>query len=279
MMSAFFWVVGIACVSSVTAYGQCSPGWQKLGGRCFFFGSELINSFHQGESRCKAKVATAHLASIRSTAEHYYVLGMMGRAKEAYIGGRDVNHEGHWTWSDGSAFNYKNWGPNEPNNQDGNEHCMMMWAYTGKWNDVQCRWPGNYICSYDIQCSPGWQKLGNRCFYFGSDRVNGHKQGEMKCRLKVQTAHLASIHSKEEHDLVAGMMGSAKEAYIGGIDVKHEGHWTWSDGSAFNYKNWGPNEPNNHNGDEDCMMMWAYTGKWNDVQCRWPGNYVCSYDI
>ena len=85
---------------------------------------------------------------------------------------------------------------------------------------------------------------------------------------------------ESQYLFISGMMGqTSKEAYIGGRDVNHEGHWTWSDGSAFNYQNWGPNEPNNHNGDEDCMMMWLYSGKWNDVTCGWPGNYICSYDL
>ena len=44
---------------------------------------------------------------------------LAGKHTNAWLGGNDVSKEGVWTWSDGSKFEFKNWGKGEPNNYGG----------------------------------------------------------------------------------------------------------------------------------------------------------------
>ena len=84
--------------------------------------------------------------------------------------------------------------------------------------------------------------------------------------------NLASIHSSEENQFVLSM-GKAIDIkanfWIGGSDIKNEGEWVWTDGSAFDYKFWGGNNPSNSGGNEDCISFWLIDKdqKWNDFRC------------
>merc|ERR1719193_766505 len=92
-------------------------------------------------------------------------------------------------------------------------------------------------------CSKGWQKFGNRCFHFGGGEIiTKWNDGEAKCEDLHPTAHLASIHSKQEQEFIAGKIKIA--SYFGASDLAKEGEWTWSDGSVWDYANWMRSEPN-----------------------------------
>ena len=56
------------------------------------------------------------------------------------------------------------------------------------------------------------------------------------------------------------------------------GGWSWDDGSKWSYTNWGPNEPNNLNDGEDCIITNWFDrngGPWNDASCNHVANTLC----
>ena len=79
-----------------------------------------------------------------------------------YIDGTDAASEGTFksTKVGGATLSYTNWAGNEPNNWDGVEHCVNMYAEdNGLWNDLKCDLllpavceieKGAYICMHDI---------------------------------------------------------------------------------------------------------------------------------
>ena len=71
----------------------------------------------------------------------------------AFIGGSDKDHEGSWTWIDGSPFEFTNWGEDEPSG-DNTENCLeIVGAKNGVWNDVPCDASHSEkaaICSFDL---------------------------------------------------------------------------------------------------------------------------------
>ena len=89
--------------------------------------------------------------------------------------------------------------------------------------------------------------------------------------------HLASVHSEEEHNFIFNRGNGKENLWLGGHDTHKEGHYVWSDGTAFSYQNWGNGEPNNGQGQwqEDCISI-NYNGrKWNDIPCSEKNKFVC----
>ncbi|PWA23251.1 hypothetical protein CCH79_00018979 [Gambusia affinis] len=61
---------------------------------------------------------------------------------------QDPNHEGRWMWSDGTGLCTRVWSLNQPKNDGGNEHCMVV-NLDGKEHvsDVECHQKLPYICA------------------------------------------------------------------------------------------------------------------------------------
>jgi len=69
--------------------------------------------------------------------------------------------------------------------------------------------------------------------------------------------------------------------WLGGSDAVTEGSWLWPDGTLFYqngpvgglYTNWGPAEPNNARGGENCLAV-RINFNWTDIQCP-DAHYFC----
>jgi hypothetical protein len=70
--------------------------------------------------------------------------------------------------------------------------------------------------------------------------------------------------------------------WLGGSDELTEGSWLWPDGTLFYqngpvgslYFNWGPAEPNNARGAENCLAV-RVNFNWTDLQCTELHFYCC----
>ena len=99
--------------------------------------------------------AGLQLASVQSAEENALlslITAAAGNAQSVWIGGTDKDDEGKWKWSpSGTELSYTNWHPGEPNNVNGNEHCLAAiglpgtW-HNGKWNDGLCSAKLKYVC-------------------------------------------------------------------------------------------------------------------------------------
>ncbi|KAL3841960.1 hypothetical protein ACJMK2_020036, partial [Sinanodonta woodiana] len=57
--------------------------------------------------------------------------------------------KGDWVWAHSNTkLSYTHWSPVEPNDEGGNENCLMMFNY-GLWNDKDCSVAYHYICEKD----------------------------------------------------------------------------------------------------------------------------------
>ena len=66
--------------------------------------------------------------------------------------------------------------------------------------------------------------------------------------------------------------------WLGASDEAQEGHFVWiPSGRPLMFTDWGTDEPNNLNGDEDCLMYLLYERKWNDFPCDHTGifRWIC----
>jgi hypothetical protein len=108
-------------------------------------------------------------------------------------------------------------------------------------------------------------------------------------------AGIASIHSHQEQEHAAtacrqyadpsGDPGTTMGCWIGLHDENTQGGFEWLDGSAVDYVNWGPGEPNGWNGGtlEDQVMLMFFTpftrnGDWNDADGSPEGAVACAAD-
>lgn len=68
-----------------------------------------------------------------------------------WLGGSDLENEGVWVWTtSGRYFSVTDWHTRtirEPNNRNGNEHCLELNNILGyEWNDDNCLKRNKYIC-------------------------------------------------------------------------------------------------------------------------------------
>jgi len=101
-----------------------------------------------------------------------------------------------------------------------------------------------------------------------------------------QGLELASIHSEADNDVVykACKASPGSFAWIG-LNVIGDSHsvdnFVWSDGSAVDFTNWGGNQPDDQNGNNDCVRTYCGggggQGKWLDDPCGWGQPYaICA---
>lgn len=150
--------------SRMNVYGttaDCGSSWKQLGSHCYnFFGEKL--TWTAAQARCVRE--GGHLASVQSLEENQFLDGLRrldsSSEKTVWIGGTDIDAEGSWLWSDGSAWKYTNWHSEEPNNSGGSEDCVQI-REGGEWNDDSCSKTRTFICekqgliSYVMGCSGG----------------------------------------------------------------------------------------------------------------------------
>ncbi|MBN2584547.1 MAG: PEP-CTERM sorting domain-containing protein, partial [Planctomycetes bacterium] len=91
--------------------------------------------------------------------------------------------------------------------------------------------------------------------------------------------HLATITSAEENDFIGAALleGASHRMYwLGGIQptgsVEPDRNWQWITGEAWSFENWKTGEPNDAQGQEDVLQIYAHVpdypewfGQWNDA--------------
>ncbi|KAI4890120.1 hypothetical protein NFI96_010762 [Prochilodus magdalenae] len=108
-------------------------------------------------------------------------------------------------------------------------------------------------------CPYGWSKYGGRCFKFFSTNL---RWADAEATCLAYSANLASLHSYGEfyfvRQLIIQAAGSVISTWIGGNDAVKEGKWFWSDGSKMVYQIWNNGQPDDFNGEEDCLEINYY---------------------
>ena len=89
-----------------------------------------------------------NLASISDNKTNVFLNSL--NSKKALVGGKK-DSSGKWVWSDGSSWNFTNWGAGQPSNSDENENYLEInKKENGQWNDVPLSYEHEhgYICQY-----------------------------------------------------------------------------------------------------------------------------------
>ena len=131
----------------------CDEGWEKHGNHCYLWVTKKMN-WTAAEDFCQEE--GGHLASIAANETMDFVnAGLASRGLGyVWLGGNDIAKEGVWKWTDCTPWEVSFWAPGEPNNNGGNQHCVMV-NVNNQWWDYPCLTSNaRSLCSKKI-CSKG----------------------------------------------------------------------------------------------------------------------------
>ncbi|KAG6921720.1 hypothetical protein G0U57_005585, partial [Chelydra serpentina] len=118
-----------------------------------------------------------------------------------------------------------------------------------------------------------WFTFRYSCYRFFPQEKNWI-QAEIECQHHWQGAHLVSIHSAGENNMLAHYIKryyrKHRAVWIGLTDPHRNRCWKWTDHSPFTFRAWEKGQPNNLTGNEYCAGSSPDSGfrKWHDYHCE-----------
>ncbi|KAL4220965.1 hypothetical protein ACF0H5_019231 [Mactra antiquata] len=112
--------------------------------KCYELVSLPKHSWSYAEKDCQSR--GGHLVTINNNYEKTMIHTFINEyGYDVWLGLRQHNHDGHFTWTSGEPLTYLNWSPYLNKTND----CVEMDPDTGTWNAVSCQTFYGYICEYD----------------------------------------------------------------------------------------------------------------------------------
>uniref|UniRef100_A0AC34QA62 C-type lectin domain-containing protein n=1 Tax=Panagrolaimus sp. JU765 TaxID=591449 RepID=A0AC34QA62_9BILA len=165
-----------------------------------------------------------------------------------------------WSWTkDNALMIFSDWDPSAP--ATGN--CTGV-ETNGFWSAIDCKISNPFVCEIPAQfsyCEEGWTyfNMTNSCFKKFAVRTPIN-QSSAKNACTQRSGHLASIHTVEENEFIGDLTsigdrvnGGASVFWIGAQTNDNSDNWYWTDGSKFDYANWGYNYDYTYN---LCSSFW-----------------------
>ncbi|XP_071505817.1 macrophage mannose receptor 1-like [Diadema antillarum] len=282
--------------------GSCNVGWSLYGDHCYYFPTEVV-THSEALTMCQSYYSDSSLVSIHSNGEQSFLTERVAYIGESmWIGLHDKFGEFNWEWEDGTPYDYFNWAPGEPNNAGG-EDCVHIESYfykVGTWNDHKCDRLFRFICkmpkspgsAYSTpvpttfppsdRCGSGWiyDASSGSCYKYDRE-YRSWQEADLQCRS--EGGRLTSLSNYLENEFVQRyayyFFDKGVNSFWVGLHASNlEYGFQWSDGAPLAYLNWQDGEPNNAGG-EDCVEMYADSGRWNDLACSNARNSICKRNV
>lgn len=270
---------------------RCLSGWTKFGRSCYkSFDAKML--WHAAKAHCQRDGAS--LVAINDAYELNFVRNLTRRIYGDYavwIGLRRDSQGEFSRWENGEPLAYTKWFKNEPDNLFGDENCVEMFKYTGRWMDSTCTGVSArshpFICESELekskpQCPPGWDELSTACYkvYSGIRGMSPWADASKVCQ--ASRASLVSITSPDERKEVLSLMQRYSEGMYGywiGLKRSFSSTFSWEDKSPLTYTKWARGEPNNWIRNEDCVYMSTQDGTWFDSRCSRYLPFICKLSL
>ncbi|XP_071822362.1 uncharacterized protein [Apostichopus japonicus] len=122
-------------------------------------------------------------------------------------------------------------------------------------------------------CPQGYRKqYNNGCYKIGTTMLSWY-DARTDCQ-STPNSDLIVINDADE-DAYWRSVGFGADWWIGLYDIGTEGDFQWIDCTRpTSFDNWGPEQPDDYNGDEDCVLI-ASDWSWNDWVCSDRVMYLC----
>jgi hypothetical protein len=259
---AFFETVFTACPNgSIASFSDPT--------KCFYFESQKLNWIAAEES---CKNLGGHLASIHDMLDNVFLSGEANTfftdstSADFWIGANKLFIPGNWSWSDGTPWNFVDFGK-----EDNISNCGALQLQNGKWIPANCLDVKPFSCLVNLEasvpittskpttCLDTWTYYSGYCYRLFVD-ASTWLEAEDRC--KVDGAHLDSIHNEDENLFVANFANypganvcdARKQIWTGLYTEDSKAlKWKWTDGTPYDYKNWFPGFP--IPGESNCAYM------------------------
>lgn len=122
-----------------------------------------------------------------------------------------------------------------------------------------CEGPGEFAglapttCYRQLDALATWATARSSCQDWGGDLV------------EVTTPAVNELIAAEVDDSV----------WIGANDLQNEGEMVWVSGAPVEYANWAQAQPDDFQGEEDCVERRTPDGLWNDAPCGGAKRAIC----
>ncbi|XP_058862099.1 C-type mannose receptor 2-like [Acipenser ruthenus] len=208
---------------------------------------EELKTWTEAQQYCREN--HTDLVSIKSASEHEDLV-KKAQGTPFWIGLFNET----WKWPhQGDNYTFYSWSKGEPNNDGGNQNCVMM-SKTGEWTDTGCNDLNSFFC-----CEGG---SSGQCFYEGTKKT--WQEAQSYCRN--QGRDLPSIYDQARVNELIGLISSTNDtAYWIGLYHDKE-NWQWSSGGDVIYSNWGRHL--------FCASVNA-EGEWEDSICDQRKYFMC----
>ncbi|GMT06415.1 hypothetical protein PENTCL1PPCAC_30512, partial [Pristionchus entomophagus] len=268
-------MISLVALLSLLALSRACPdgSWTSVDGDCFKI-YDISKTYYDAEDYCVSQ--GGHLASIHSQNELYSLENTIGQ--RAPLIGLKCSSVTDCTWTDGTPYDYSNFIYGKPTLEYGS--CVHLYGDDELFYSWNCATPMSaFMCRIanltDI-CSPGYTPYLGSCV---SVKTIFKTADDAERECAVEGGHLASIHDFSFNNFVTNLLVSSglnQNAHIGIRD--YDSKLTWTDGSMYNFQNWGSMYPNIFFG--YCGQLLGTTefgnvGQWTNIPCETKLPYVC----
>nr|XP_053653938.1 perlucin-like isoform X2 [Cherax quadricarinatus] len=143
----FRMVNGTERVQSSCLEETCCPyPYQRVLDECFYLSTEKLSWSH-ARQYCHGMKGTLAMPINVYALESF--VHDKGGSVFVWLGATDEGQEGEWKWLNGRPIKSEDWSGSQPDNYDGNEHCMDL---RPEWhpplNDARCSNKQRFACQY-----------------------------------------------------------------------------------------------------------------------------------
>ncbi|ESO96990.1 hypothetical protein LOTGIDRAFT_231745 [Lottia gigantea] len=260
--------------------------WSRAGHKCYEVYNAPKSSWADARAACQK--LSGDLVKIESEDElRYMTMQSAGQVMDQgtyWIGLNDQSTEGTYVWADGTEADSSliNW-EISPRNAIPNQHCAGI-NRDGTKMDFPCTvFQLGYVCEKPMDksenCPNSWSLYNYNCYFLSVD-LTDRETALSICKRK--KGKLLAVNDAQEMQYVMSLVGDIDTWpnmwWIGLNDKIVNGQWTYPDDSD----NWSgvdglipwSTEPNNYNGNEDCVSI-EYSGGMNDAGCDRLKGFIC----